>query len=132
MNVLFICTANRERSRTAEIYYQYKYPTSRFRSAGTNKYLSEKYGGIALKRYLIEIATKIICFEYEHFDHIVKTYGEGIMVGKAVYIINVGDTGNFMSNDLIKTIDAAINKHCPNIFGQQITDKEYKAVTKHL
>lgn len=109
MNVLFICTANRERSRTAEIHLQNKYPENRYRSAGINKYLSERHGGIHLQRYMIDKADTIVCFESEHAHYIYNTYGEGIMVGKNLYVLNIGDVGNFMTPELIHSIERSIN-----------------------
>jgi hypothetical protein len=41
MNIIFICTANRDRSRTAEIYYQNKYPEF-FKEVALNIRLSAK------------------------------------------------------------------------------------------
>jgi predicted protein tyrosine phosphatase len=72
MNIIFICTANRDRSRTEEIYFQNKYPEHRFRSAGINKYLSERHGGIHVKAYMLDIADRIICAEHIHSDWIVR------------------------------------------------------------
>lgn len=66
MNILFICTANRDRSRTAEIYFQNKYPEHRFRSAGINQFLSERHGGVHLKKYMLDIADRIICANSEN------------------------------------------------------------------
>jgi predicted protein tyrosine phosphatase len=109
MNVLFICTANRERSRTAEIHLQNKYPENRYRSAGINKYLSERHGGIHLQRYMIERADTIVCFESEHAHYIYNTYGDGIVAGKNFYVLNIGDVGNFMTPELIYSIERAVD-----------------------
>jgi predicted protein tyrosine phosphatase len=101
--IIFICSANRDRSRTAEIYFQNKYPEHRFRSAGINKYLSERHGGIHLKQYMLDIADRIICSEQEHSDYITtkidKRYKDKIEV------LNLGDTGNFMTEQLIRVLE---------------------------
>ena len=55
MNILFFCTANRDRSRTADIHFQNKYPEHRFRSAGINGHFRKQKkppnfsGGFLLK-----------------------------------------------------------------------------------
>jgi predicted protein tyrosine phosphatase len=102
-NILFICTANRDRSRTAEIWFQTKYIEKRFRSAGINKYLSEKHGGIHLKHYMLETAEKIVCMEQVHADWIVRNIGEAFQ-DKTV-VLHLGDTETFMSPQLIEQLE---------------------------
>jgi predicted protein tyrosine phosphatase len=102
MNILFICTANRDRSRTAEIHFQNKYPEYRFRSAGINKFLSERHGGVHVKKYMLDIADKIICSEHVHADwiqNIDKSYLSKIE------ILELGDTEQFMSKTLIEMLE---------------------------
>jgi len=99
MNILFICTANKDRSRTAELYFQYNYPKYRFRSAGINKYLSERHGGIHLKRYMLDIADRIICMEQCHCDYILNQIDK-IYLDK-IEVLNLGDTESFMTGNLI-------------------------------
>jgi predicted protein tyrosine phosphatase len=104
MNVLFICTANRDRSRTAEIYYQNKYPEHRFRSAGINKYLSERHGGVHIKKYMLDIADRIICAEQVHADWIVQNIDKKYI--SKIEILALGDTETFMTNSLIQMLES--------------------------
>lgn len=103
MKILFICTANRDRSRTAEIYFQNKYPLYSFRSAGINKYLSERHGGIHVEKYMLDIADRIICAENVHSDYIVSRFGKKYL--SKIEILNLEDTGTFMSEDLINRLE---------------------------
>lgn len=103
MNILFICTANRDRSRTAEIYYQNKYPEYRFRSAGINKYLSERHGGIHVKKYMLDIADRIVCMEKVHSDWIIQNIDKKYV--SKIEVLELGDTETFMSNKLIEVIN---------------------------
>jgi predicted protein tyrosine phosphatase len=103
MNILFICTANRDRSRTAEIYFQNKYPEHRFRSAGINKYLSERHGGIHVKKYMLDVADRIICAEHVHSDWIVQNIDKKYL--SKIEILNLGDTEIFMKEELIKMLE---------------------------
>tara|TARA_R110000851_G_C13024712_1_gene560523 strand:- start:686 stop:1012 length:327 start_codon:yes stop_codon:yes gene_type:complete len=103
MNVLFICTANRDRSRTAEIYFQNKYPELRFRSAGINKYLSERHGGIHVKRYMLDIADRIICAEHVHSDYIIRQIDKKYI--SKIEILKLEDTEGFMSEQLISKLE---------------------------
>ncbi len=102
-NIIFICTANRDRSRTAEIYFQNKYPEHRFRSAGINKYLSERHGGIHIKKYMLDVADRIICSEHIHSDWIVQNINKQYL--SKIEILQLGDTETFMSNELIKILE---------------------------
>lgn len=99
MNILFICTANRDRSRTAEIHFQAKYPEHQFRSAGINKYLSERHGGIHVKKYMLEIADRIICSEKCHSDYIVSKIDKKYLV--KIEVAELEDTKTFMDPSLI-------------------------------
>lgn len=103
LNILFICTANRDRSRTAEIYFQNKYPTYRFRSAGINKYLSERHGGVHLKRYMLDIADRIICCEEVHKNYILNQIDK--KYSSKIEVLGLGDTETFMSESLIELLD---------------------------
>lgn len=103
MNVLFICTANRDRSRTAEIYFQNKYPQLRFRSAGINKYLSERHGGIHVKRYMLDVADRIICAEHAHSDYIIRQIDKKYM--PKLEILKLDDTEGFMTDSLIAKLN---------------------------
>jgi predicted protein tyrosine phosphatase len=103
MNILFICTANRDRSRTAEIHFQNKYPEHRFRSAGINKFLCERHGGIHVKKYMLDIADRIICAEHVHADWIVHNIDKSYL--SKIEILELGDTEQFMSNTLIEMLE---------------------------
>ena len=105
MNVLFICTANRDRSRTAEIHFQNKYPEHRFRSAGINKFLSERHGGIHVKKYMLDISDRIICAEFVHSDYIINQIDKKYI--SKIEIMNLGDTDTFMSENLISNLESS-------------------------
>lgn len=102
MNILFVCTANRDRSRTAEIYFQNKFPEYRFRSAGINKYLCEKHGGVHLKKYMLDVADRVICAEHVHSNYIVQNIDKRYL--DKIEILELGDTETFMSSKLIEML----------------------------
>ena len=103
MNILFICTANRDRSRTAEIYFQNKYPQHRFRSAGINKYLSERHGGVHVKRYMLDVADRIVCAEKVHADWILEKIDSKFK--SKMEVLNLSDTETFMTESLVKLLE---------------------------
>ena len=101
-NILFVCTANKDRSRTAEIYFQAKYPNVNVRSAGINKYFCEKYGNVYIQKYMVDIADVIICMEHVHSDWIVTRLGKEYL--NKIVILELGDTEKFMSGQLIEQL----------------------------
>lgn len=103
MNILFICTANRDRSRTAEIHFQNKYREHRFRSAGINKYLSERHGGLHVKKYMLDVADRVICAEHIHSDWIVQNIGKQYL--SKIEVLELSDTDIFMSKSLIERLE---------------------------
>ncbi len=103
MNILFVCTANRDRSRSAEIYFQNKYPEYRFRSAGINEYLSTKHGGVSLRKYMLDCADRIICMEKCHSDFILSQFD--IKYESKIEVLNLGDVEPFMAPALISMLE---------------------------
>ena len=43
-NILCVCSANKERSKTAQDYFSERYPDIHFDSAGTNKHTCKNLG----------------------------------------------------------------------------------------
>ena len=103
MNGIFICLANRDRSRTAEIYFQNKFPEHRFRSAGTNEILCKKHGGIHIKKYMLDIADRIICMEQEHSDYITRFVDKKYL--PKIEVLHLADIDTFMSQNLINALE---------------------------
>ncbi len=105
MNILFVCTANRDRSRTAEIHFSNKYPEHRFRSAGINEYLSKRHGGVHLKQYMLDVFDQIVCMEIEHVEYIRSKIGSKYIEQNKVFCLSIGDTDTFMSEQLIRKLE---------------------------
>lgn len=101
--IIFICSANRDRSKTAEIHFSKKYPEHKFTSAGINKYLSERYSGVHLKKYMLDEADRIICVEQVQSDYI--TTKIDIKYKSKIEVLNLGDTDAFMSEQLIRVLE---------------------------
>lgn len=98
-NILFICTANRDRSRTAEFLFQAKYPLYRFRSAGIDRYASERHGGVHVRQYMLDLADRIICMEHCHLEYIVQKIDKRYL--SKIEVLEIGDHDTFMGPELI-------------------------------
>lgn len=111
MKILLICTANRDRSKTAEIHFAKKYPQHEFQSAGINKYLCERKDisrsniqkGQHVKQYMLKWADRIICMEHIHAEHIASKIDKKYL--SKIEVLELGDTEGFMSDSLIKMLE---------------------------
>ena len=66
MKVLFVCSANKDRSKTAEDIFSEKYPNHEFDSAGTNIKICRQLGTNELNSDVIEWADIIFVMESKH------------------------------------------------------------------
>jgi predicted protein tyrosine phosphatase len=104
MKILFICTANRDRSKTGEVHFSKKYPEHEFKSAGINRYLSERHKGIHLKKHMLDWADRVICAELVHSDYIIRQIDK--KYNSKIEVLHLGDTeGAFMSDNLIRLLE---------------------------
>lgn len=70
MNILFVCSANKVRSLTAELQFSELYPSHNFASAGTNPKLVQQAGTTMLTEDMLEWADKVYVMEKKHKDQI--------------------------------------------------------------
>jgi len=75
MHHLFICSANKQRSKTAGDYFAARYPDLDILSAGTNLRLCRQEGTTPLSKDLLQWADHIWVMEPRHRDHIKKSWG---------------------------------------------------------
>ena len=109
---LFVCTANRDRSRTTEIYFANKYPEHRFRSAGINAYLcSNNNDGIHIKKAMLDRADRIICMERCHSEWIARNIDKSYL--EKIEVLDLGDTDTYMSDNLIKALEEKFKINLP-------------------
>ena len=105
MNILFICTANRDRSRTAEHIFQDLYPKFNFKSAGIDEYLCNRSNGSFVDVKSCDWANRIICMEEHHAQYLVVKFGESVL--SKIEILGIEDTELYMSKTLIKMLKGA-------------------------
>jgi len=67
MNILFICTSNKDRSPALVDYFKDNYPEHSYRSAGVNKYFTAKKGTHYLTCEDIKWADLIVYAEDIHY-----------------------------------------------------------------
>jgi predicted protein tyrosine phosphatase len=101
LKILFVCTANRMRSATAQVIYQ---DDERFevKSAGT-----DKSADVVLSIELLKWADAIIVMEKEHRNYIRKKSAE-IYEAKKIVCLYIPDEYDFMQSELITTLKAKV------------------------
>jgi predicted protein tyrosine phosphatase len=108
-NILFICTANVDRSKTAEVFYTEKIPSLNFKSAGTNRALCQKAGSNALTQKDIDWADMALVMEPKHLNWIQTN----LTIGKSIIeVLNIQDNYKYYSRELIERLQRV----CPRFF----------------
>ena len=108
MKILFVCSANQDRSPTAENMYKDR-PGLEVKSAGVSW-----YARVSLNSELVNWADVILTMEEWHQDKIVEDYPE-LISGKIIDCLDIPDTYRYMHPSLQEMIrekvDAWLNKN---------------------
>ena len=107
MKTLFICSANKQRSKTAENYFAEKHFEHEFRSAGTNNKICRKEGTTELSEELLEWADKVYVMEKKHLDQIQKHTGSKYY--SKINVLDIPDIYKYYDAGLIKILDGKIS-----------------------
>jgi predicted protein tyrosine phosphatase len=106
MNILFVCSSNKLRSRTAEDYFYKKYPDFVFGSAGTNKKSCQKEGTTFLTEDMLDWADLVYVMETKHKKQIKSCIGD--KYDKKIRVIDIPDKYKYFQKELI----ALLEKKC--------------------
>ena len=106
MNILFVCSANIDRSKTAEEYFSSKNPQHLYKSAGTNLKLCQESGSTPIDSRLINWADKIIVMEEKHATVILDMAKEDLSL--IIKVLNISDDFKYMSPDLIAILNQKV------------------------
>lgn len=106
LNILFVCSANKDRSRTAEDYFRENYPDIIFDSAGTNKKICEQIGTNYISKEQLDVADTIFVMEQKHLVSIKNIFGSAY--NGRVTVLNVKDIYEYGSKDLIEVLKTNI------------------------
>ena len=106
-NILFVCSANKDRSKTAEDYFSKHYPNLLFDSGGTNKNFCNKLGTIYLSEEQLEVADKVFVMENKHLETIKKAFGNTYY--HKITVLNIKDIYTYGAKDLVEILKAKIS-----------------------
>lgn len=107
MNILFVCSANKDRSRTAEDYFAIKYPEIAFDSAGTNKKYCQQLGTSYICKEQAECADHIYVMEKKHLQTINKLFGS--LYNHKITVLNITDVYRYGTKALVNVLKAKTN-----------------------
>ncbi|MDC3189523.1 hypothetical protein NQU96_07210 [Pseudoalteromonas elyakovii] len=99
MNILFICTANVQRSRTAEELFNALDNSNIYKSAGLSKKYVDKAGTTLCSEELLNWADKIYVFEDFHIE-IISRYTDKKHIQK-ITNLNIEDKYQYFQRELV-------------------------------
>lgn len=108
MNILFLCTSNQHRSRTAEDCYKKSMPEYAFKSAGLSAKYCAKYGTTLCTIELLVWADKIFVMEKLHLDRIREYSGKQYL--KKIQVLDIEDKYKYMQKELIQMLAEKLNE----------------------
>ena len=100
--ILFVCSANRDRSPTAEHIYK-NHPALEVKSAGVSMYARQP-----VTKELLKWADAVLCMEERHKYLIMRDY-EDSTAGKTVVSLDIGDDYRHFHPDLVKILNEKVD-----------------------
>lgn len=104
MNILFVCTANRLRSRTAYNLFKELYPQHNIDSCGISKYAVEQTQKLyweeakVINRKLLDNSDVIYCMNWNHQEFIKKKFGREYL--EDIIVLDIEDIYNYNDEEL--------------------------------
>lgn len=108
MNILFVCSVNKLRSKTAEDYFSEKYVNTDnvFISAGTNIKTCLKEGTVPLEEWMLEWADSIYVMEKKHKEEIL-TYTKEFL--NKIIVLGIKDNYSYYQPELIELLETKVD-----------------------
>lgn len=105
-HILFVCSANKERSKTAEDYFAERYPNLDFRSVGTNKKICNQEGTFYLNEEDLSWADTIYAMEQKHKKEVLR-FSKSVN-SKKVKVLNIPDHFTYYQKELLEILDEKV------------------------
>lgn len=109
MNILFLCTSNMHRSKTAEDYFKNLDHNNHYKSAGLNERNCIRYGSRVCTEELLQWADKVFVMEQKHIDRI-RMYTEEKYMHKVINL-EIDDDFGYMDPNLLNIIISKTGKY---------------------
>lgn len=108
MNILFLCTANKNRSRTAEVLFrQHSSHDYKFLSAGLSEKECARNHSQLCSIELLEWANRVFVMEQTHKERIVKYTGSKFL--DKIDVLGIEDIYSYYQPELITELKRKVN-----------------------
>lgn len=107
MNLLFVCSRNEWRSKTAETIFRNR-ADFKVKSAGTSK-----TARIRISRKIIEWADTIFVMENMHKKRIAKSFPD-LYQSKEIIVLDITDDYKYMDEDLVENLEDSVSYYLNN------------------
>jgi predicted protein tyrosine phosphatase len=104
MNILFVCSRNKWRSRTAETIFKDDQHHS-VKSAGT-----ENDARIKVNQKLIDWAELLFVMEKRHKQRLQEKFGQ-LLHDKKIIVLDIEDNYQYMDEELIETLKVSVSPY---------------------
>jgi len=101
-NFLFVCSANKQRSKTGEDYFSNIYPNFNFKSCGTNVKLCQKEGTNPINEEMLIWADIVFVMENKH-RKLINENTEKKYVSKII-LLSIEDKYKYYQKELIEIL----------------------------
>lgn len=99
MNILFLCTANIQRSKTAEELFRAANNNHQYKSAGLSTKYVLKANSTLCTEEMLKWADRIYVFEQQHIDRIQSHTGEAFL--PKIINLNIPDDYQYFQRELV-------------------------------
>jgi predicted protein tyrosine phosphatase len=104
MNILFLCTSNLNRSRTAEDFFRSTCSNHQYKSAGLSQRYCLKHGTTLCSIELLAWADRVFVMEDMHVQRIAEHAGQSYL--NKIDVLDIEDIYHYMQPDLVKKLVA--------------------------
>lgn len=109
MNIFFICSANKDRSATAELLGQELWPNHQFISAGTNQKICFQLGTQYINIELVDWAEIIFVMENKHKKELIKLFGSSF--SKKIKVLDIKDHYEYGNSNLKEILKIKLQEY---------------------
>lgn len=102
MNILFLCTANIQRSKTGEELFRALDNSNEYRSAGLSAKYVNKAGSTLCTEEMLKWADKVYVFENEHIKRIQQHTGDTFT--SKIVNLDIADEYFYFQRELVLTL----------------------------
>jgi len=107
VNILFVCSANIDRSRTAEAIFTARYREHRFKSAGTNQDICQECSSTVVSKEHLDWAEHIFVMEEKHLKYLHEL--DPFLDAERVTVLDIPDGFKYLSANLIAILDEKVH-----------------------